>query len=261
MPEAIGWSYRNSTVTDEDDEREPNPALVITNTGAIRFDIFAGAFTKDSTFLVSPFTSGFRVLRDVPTSAAKNLLKVLNNGDNIWGSSRKRSDEEDILAPLREADLGPSEQIGRSARDETDDGDLYMFEDISGPDQEPMGGLDDTPTVLDLPPGYTTKDDAGSDGDDTEHSKIEFYRVPNCIQSEVGVDLSSDDDQPETVDVVYNEFIQKHVILALRFLGQEFEAGDTRSVAKGKTMTDYMTDWVRENWGIEQGEDCSSVMI
>ncbi|KAI7121405.1 hypothetical protein KC324_g18330, partial [Hortaea werneckii] len=55
------------------------PSIILTNTGALRFDLFQGPFTLDSTFLISPFTSGFRMIRDVPFSAADRVLGLLNS--------------------------------------------------------------------------------------------------------------------------------------------------------------------------------------
>ena len=102
-----------------------------------------------------------------------------------------------------------------------------------------------------LIPGYTTQDDAGSDGDDTVHSRIDFYNVPNCIQSAVGFDPAQTDEEPQTVDLMYNEFIQKWILLALQFVGQKYTSDDTEVYAQGKSFTDIMTDWVSEHWAHE----------
>ncbi|KAI4121708.1 MAG: hypothetical protein LQ347_006767, partial [Umbilicaria vellea] len=61
-----------------DSKRGDKPRLLIINTGAIRFDIFKGPFTRDSTYSVSPFTSGFRYIKDVPYSLAKGVLPIIN---------------------------------------------------------------------------------------------------------------------------------------------------------------------------------------
>jgi len=49
-------------------------ALVISNTGAMRFDIFEGPFTVDTAYLISPFTSGLRYVADVPSQ--ENMLEL-----------------------------------------------------------------------------------------------------------------------------------------------------------------------------------------
>jgi len=106
----------------------------------------------------------------------------------------------------------------------------------------------DKPTL----PGYTTVDDAGSDGDDTIHAPIQFYEVPNCVGVDIGFAPTIDDkDGPETVDLVYNEFIQDWVILALRYLGKTYVKEVTSVAAEGKTMTDVIREWVEEHWGCE----------
>jgi hypothetical protein len=103
-------------------------------------------------------------------------------------------------------------------------------------------GKHDTPLV----PGYTTIDDAGKDGDDTIHAPIRFYDVPNCIQAEVN--LPSDIKDLETVDIVYNEFIERWIILALRFLGEDYGVKDTETTFDGMSFTDVLSKWVHKNW-------------
>jgi hypothetical protein len=100
-------------------------------------------------------------------------------------------------------------------------------------------------------PGYTTKDDAGADGDDTVHQPIKFYNVPNCIGANVHFPAADDAPPPEQVNVVYNEFIQKWILLALQYLGEPREVADTKSAVGGKSMTDVLSDWVGEHWGCE----------
>ena len=119
--------------------------------------------------------------------------------------------------------------------------------------QTPLSGpgafaprINDKPTL----PGYTTVDDLGSEGDDTIHEAIRFYDVPNCIGANVDFDSSSG--EPETVDLIYNEFIQDWVLLALRYLGVKYEKEDTKATLDDKTMTDVISDWVGEHWACEK---------
>jgi len=103
-----------------------------------------------------------------------------------------------------------------------------------------------------LIPGYTTKDDAGDDGDDTLHAPISFYRVPNCIEARIGTCTSTDKEDGEkpveSVDLVYLEFIEPWILLALRFLGAEYELKDTEVYADGVDFTTMIAMWVQENW-------------
>ena len=122
----------------------------------------------------------------------------------------------------------------------------HSFENRYRTSQSPMIGEDP-----DLIPGYTTHDDAGADGDDTIHSKIAFYSVPNCVQSTVGFKANNKDEEPQKVDLMYNEFIQKWVLMALQYIGQMYTSDDTQVYAQGKSFTDIMTEWVEENWASE----------
>lgn len=49
-------------------------------------------------------------------------------------------------------------------------------------------------------PGYTTTDDFGIDGDDTAHSKIPFYSIPNYFAGQAGFPTTG---PPATVDIVF----------------------------------------------------------
>jgi hypothetical protein len=60
------------------------PHLIIANSGAIRFDVFAGPFTKNDQLTASPFTDGFDYIADVPLGVANKVLPVLNKqGETI----------------------------------------------------------------------------------------------------------------------------------------------------------------------------------
>jgi Calcineurin-like phosphoesterase len=242
IPEQLSESPRVS--------RSGKKALAITNTGAMRFDIFEGPFTKDTEYLVSPFTSGFRYLSDVPYKSAARVIELLNNEGPIMSDVAQ-------LHGLESWMLIPPEQIsGRAGlafdkmRQEARLGWQSSFA-RAGPDaQVPLhntAALDQQKP--DLIPGYTTIDDLGEDGDDTIHNPIAFYDVPNCIQAPIGFSLS-DTDKPENVDLVYNEFIQPWVVLALKYLGEKFEEGDSQVYLEGQSLTDVIRTWVERNWQV-----------
>jgi len=222
----------------QDPNRKDNPTIVLTNTGALRFDIFKGPFSVDTTYSVSPFTSGFRFIKDVPFSVAKRLLVVLNQEVPQLEQAHHR-----LRAPVPAAFdeyAMTLEGTHAQAASQSKNGQQIAIGD----------GSEDTP----LTPGYTTIDDAGADGDDTMHSKITFYRVPNCIESRIGFPTASraaesaSAEEPETVDLVYVDFIQSYVLLALKFLGTDYEENDTEIRMEGSTMTSIIADWVQQNW-------------
>jgi hypothetical protein len=225
LPQTIGKSKRI---------KGGRKALVITNTGAIRFDIFKGTFTKDTKFLVSPFTSSLRYIKNVPYKAASQVLKLLNNEGPIMLDMTQRKaflQPPDIAAaryrPHMLSSTGP---------------ELPTAQEEHG--QTPMIN-NDGPNPF---PGYTTRDDDGDDGDDTIHVPIQFYNVPNCIQSQLGF-RAEENNEPETVDLMYNAFIEKWILLALEYLGLSYGIEeDTHAYDGGKSFTDIMTEWVSEHW-------------
>ncbi|OMP82648.1 hypothetical protein BK809_0006958 [Diplodia seriata] len=225
IPEQLSNSFR---VADN------KAALVITNTGAMRFDIFKGPFTRDSTFLVSPFTSGFHYIKDVPYAEAQKVLQVLNKDGQVVQALSEGPLDPAVLAP-------PEQQSGRlsiaSARGLRSE---YVANDGV---QAPLVQAD---KPSDLTPGYTTIDDAGEEGDDTVHSAIKFFEVPNCIQAEVG--FKSKEEKPEEVDLVFNEFLQPWILVALRYLGQEYDVSDVHPYMEGRSFTSIITDWVGAHW-------------
>ena len=212
-----------------DEDRADLPRMVLTNSGALRFDIFEGPFTVDSMYTVSPFTSGFRYIKDVPFSVAKRLKVILNQEvPQLWDASQSANFKppapvSDVQELFDEHDhmhtLGVQMPLVRYKPDE------------------------------DLLPGYTTKDDAGTDGDDTIHAPIQFYKVPNCLESRIGFPPNlMEDSDPESVDLVYVDFIERYILLALKFLGTDYSTADTAVYMKGQTLTDIIGKWVRDNW-------------
>lgn len=215
--------------------RKGIPRLVIVNTGGIRFDIFKGPFTIDTTYTVSPFTSGFRYIKDVPFQTAKRLKRILNQ-------------EVPQLVEIPH-ELAAHLPVSSKTQAAAFEGPQENFDHHYGfAHQMPLSPSsdDDIPLI----PGYTTHDAAGSDGDDTIHSPIKFYTVPNVIESRVAFPTSEDENakEPETVDLVYIDFIERYVLLALKFLGTDYDMGDTEAYMEGKELTGLISEWVEENW-------------
>ena len=218
-----------------DPSRGDTPRILLTNTGAIRFDIFKGPFTVDTTYTVSPFTSGFRYIQDVPLSVAKRLLQILNQEvPQLWPASHS-------LAYVSPESIVHTHQS-------------HPLYNLHHEDQTPLTPLSDDE---DLIPGYTTTDDAGTDGDDTIHAPITFYRVPNCIESRIAFPpinprtLTSQSDDPTSIDLIYVDFIEPYILLALRFLGTDYDEKNTDIYMPGQTLTNVIAEWVGENWPCE----------
>ncbi len=191
-----------------------------------RFDIFKGAFTKDSTYIICPFTSGFHYLKDVPYEKAKHLINMLNRGGEIF---------ENVDPSYAMWKLAPPEQVS-------------LKENMIAPIHHEGSSQISISSDVRLTPGYTTHDDAGSDGDDTVHSPISFYRVPNCIQSMINPNKDDLKDDGVIVDVVFNEFIEPWILLGLKFLGLDYTEGDVDKYMPDENLTTLIAKWVGENW-------------
>jgi len=209
--------------------RETKPRLAIFNSGGIRFDIFKGAFTRDSTYIVSPFVSKLHHIPDVPYYIARKVITLLNIGGPIFDAAG--FDPRYMAVP--EAWSGVEHVVAKS---EEDDSDRRLELRTLNP-QYPLG--DDTV----LTQGYTTIDDVGKDGDDTVHEPMLHYRPPNCVQSKIAFT----DEEPDTVDLVFIDFITPWILLALRFAGADYTKADI-SAYRDETFTHIMADWIKEHW-------------
>lgn len=205
--------------------RRDKARLAILNTGGVRFDIFKGPFTRDNIYTVSPFTNSFNFVPDVPYDVAQKVLGILNSADKVLGGgvadTRLLTAPQQMFAPPRA------------------DEPRLELRDVPTPGQ--WSRRDSAP---DLIPGYTTQDDIGNDGDDTVHEPMQFYRAPNCIQSEIGFPESG---QPKAVDLVFVDFIQPWIVPALKFSGGDFDDGDVR-VYMEETLTHKLAEWIQDNW-------------
>ncbi|KAG6002725.1 hypothetical protein E4U54_000809 [Claviceps lovelessii] len=208
------------------EKRKDKPRLAIMNTGGIRFDIFQGLFTRDSTYLVSPFASGFNHVPDVPYTIAKKVLAILNGADKIL--STHGAETKFMAMP----ELMFTSTHGQSP--------VVAAEEVDARLELRSVGVQDPKLMA----GYTTKDDLGTDGDDTLRAAVPFYAVPNCIQSEIDF---PPDGEPETVDLVFIDFIQPWILPALKFAGGDYSSDDVKVYMEG-TMTYKLSEWIRKNW-------------
>ncbi|CAK7273453.1 hypothetical protein SEPCBS119000_005663 [Sporothrix epigloea] len=258
-------------------DRANVPRIVIINTGAMRFDIFRGAFTRDTTFIVSPFISLVRYIPDVPFALARQVLSILNSQGPILSAMAENTTV--ALANTRPGatdwrEMCVPEQY--SMRMENGRVSTHFGSDDAS-HQKPLtdqraavkdGADKDDTTRPPLVAGYTTQDDFGQDGDDAIHEPLPHYRLPNCIQAEVNflaADLAnaSATKEPETVDLVFFDFIQRFVLAALAYIERSGSAtapvgmpyrhytdADVESYVQGK-FTDHFAEWVKQNWNDE----------
>lgn len=243
--------------------RRDVPRLAILNTGAIRFDVFEGPFTRDSAFLVSPFTSGFAYVPDVSYPVASKVIQLLNKGGPVWqqrdvnvegqGQEQQQLEMPDLrylaipemMAPHNQPDADTTSSTSSSS-----DSSIAPAV-IAGDAQKPLSGSssgnsngEEEPPLVN---GYTTKDDLGDDGDDAVHSPIRFYNVPNCIQAEIAYPAEG---EPERVDLVFNDYVRPWIIPALKFSGGDYNDEDIQAYVDG-SFTELLAGWVKDHWAGE----------
>lgn len=96
-----------------------------------------------------------------------------------------------------------------------------------------------------LTPGYCTSDDFGCDGDDTPHKPTSKNIIPNVIVA----NRSFSGPEPDVVDVVFFDFIEKKVLEGLKLLGRKYRPQDVKHYMQGEpTMTELIQEWVGGEW-------------
>ncbi|TQS33144.1 hypothetical protein Golomagni_06521, partial [Golovinomyces magnicellulatus] len=208
------------------EKRKDKSRLAIINTGGVRFDIFKGPFTRDTTFNISPFVNGFSYVPDVPYNIARKVLPILNGAEKIFNT--ESPDARFLTIP---------EQMFPSPA-------YVTVEDQEAAEEDDSIRLELRSEEPELTSGYTTKDDIGTDGDDTVHKPLKFYRVPNVVQSEINFPT---DGEPETVDVVFIDFVEPWLIPALKFAGGDYSHDDVKEYMEG-SMTGKLAEYIKNNW-------------
>ncbi|KAI0379842.1 Metallo-dependent phosphatase-like protein [Hypomontagnella monticulosa] len=207
------------------ESRQDIPRYIIANTGSVRFDMYKGPFTYDDKFIVSPFLDIFLYIPEVPYALASKLLDSLNNA----GASQKR----DLGAMPIERDTCVDPLPSRFGAKR---GEHHGLPEIT------------RRQVVDLVPGYTTKDDFGTDGDDTAHSAITHYEIPDFFQGTGGFD---DSGVADVVDVVFVDFIESDV---LAILGSNYSSSDVSYYIDANfTTQDYLPLYVTKSEAFQAG--------
>ena len=131
----------NSTIPKTNNQR-----IVMMNTGAIRYDMYKGPFTKNTEFIVLPFENNWNVI-ELPIKIATKIERYLNDLPYVVNS------------------LAPPEAIQN------------RITVLDRPNKCP---------IIHVPwlnEGHSTRDDFGCDGDDTPHNTETLHHIPNVIQT------------------------------------------------------------------------------
>ncbi|KAJ9295037.1 hypothetical protein DTO271G3_6207 [Paecilomyces variotii] len=210
------------------DQSDRRTVFALVNTGSIRFDMLQGPFTKDSAFIVAPFTSGFRVLPSVPYSKAQQITIILNQPSkkNSSGALTRESCEPEKF-------IYDEDFVSKEAR-----------QDFSSQKGQRILDSENYPLI----PGYTTVDAGGADGDDTIHLPIKEYQVPKCLS----ILVSPDNVVPDEVDLVYVDFMEAKLSLAAEEVGLGVNVSrDSAPYMASRPLSDLMVDWIQKNWACD----------
>lgn len=188
-------------------DRKQVPNFVLANSGAQRFDIYQGNFTKNDQYIVSPFTDAFLYFTDVPYGDARRVIGQLNKD----GAYSKRQSDAHMNAQIRQEReayaRGEVEHIYRSWRES------QQLEASARRDLEELDARADAIKTL----GYVTKDSCPGRGDDTEHIALPYASTPDYVASPV-VGNTTELKETDTVDLIVVDFIASTVASVLNRL-------------------------------------------
>ncbi|OAQ95111.1 ser/thr protein phosphatase family [Purpureocillium lilacinum] len=197
--------------------RADKSRIILGNTGAIRFDLHKGPFTYDDNFIVAPFRDVFLYIPDVPFDKASKVIDQLNKGP---------VSKRDLVSMPVPQDECTDPTLGYMSRRDL---------------RETRGVVRRQETVV---PGYVTKDDWGTDGDDTEHSEIPNYSIPPYWEARAS--FPKDGSNPDKVDLIFFDFIETNVL-------NDLGAGYTKDMVKcyidcSFTSQDFMLPYAKLAW-------------
>jgi hypothetical protein len=217
--------------------RKDIPRIIVINTGSVRFDLVEGPFTYDDSFIVSPFADAFQYIPKVPYAQAKQVLGILNAGPY---QKRSLDSMDPHAAELKTQDFGFAPLIAQESCVDP----LITTDHITG---RSYSGSKVTRRSQVTSPGYITSDDFGNDGDDTAHSAIPDYYVTNDIQANGS--FPADGSDPETVDMIFLDFIASYIIDALNTVGGQYTTADVAYyLPPSFTTNSYLPAYAKIAW-------------
>ncbi|KAB5590830.1 Vacuolar protein [Ceratobasidium theobromae] len=194
------------------------PKTVIVNSGSQRFDLYAGPFTRNDQFIVSPFNDAFLYFQ-VPASIASQVLARLNQK----GASKRNVEDPDVYA-----------------RGDVD----YRFNAWK---RDQFERTYHERAIGNLTLGYVTTDSCPGIGDDTLHTPIPYYDAPGYIASPLPSGLSDD----TLVDLIFLDFFETDVLQIVNSLSSAkvYSVSDVQQYGSGNLLTNTVygifasTEW------------------
>lgn len=204
-----------TVISTSNPDRKNVSNIVIANTGSQRFDLYAGPFTKNDQYIVSPFTDAFQYIEDVPYKYASQLIHSLNNDATSEATSRRRSVDSDKAQD--ESELYAKGHVSHIYNKWMKD--QHTFATHANDAAADLASLDARAAAANANRtlGYVTKDQCPGEGDDTIHTAIPYASVPDYVQSPVTGNVTAED----KIDVVFLDFIASNVIRLLNGMQKE----------------------------------------
>ncbi|OSX61779.1 hypothetical protein POSPLADRAFT_1047044 [Postia placenta MAD-698-R-SB12] len=165
------------------------PNIIIVNSGELRFDILAGAFTKNDELTALPFLDAFLYIPNITLGVASEVLPALNKA----GADEKK---RDLSAVERDAERYAQGDVGMRYN--------AWLEEMSARGAEMLQRRAESKN---LTLGYVTSDLCPGVGDDTPHIALPYYSSPDFIGS--NVPTVSNDTQ---IDLVFINFIEDQLL-------------------------------------------------
>ncbi|KAK5778298.1 Smn1p PWA37_000455 [Arxiozyma heterogenica] len=196
--------------------------IVMLNTGAIRFDLYKGPFTRDTEFSILPFDNNWNYLK-LEKWVAIQIEDFLNHRPVI---SMLNSPEQHFL------------------HDIVSDTEAYIQSDRYNPNKLQHCPFINNPKLSE---GYTTNDDYGCDGDDTPHSSQRIYPMPNVIQSNTFSPEKGENNRNEIIDFIFFSYLKKDILHALRYIdpSKSYDESEVRDYG-GKPLKQLLRDYIVE---------------
>lgn len=205
---------------------EDNSRIIIINTGSIRYDLYKGLFTTNTQFTISPFKNQWKILPKIPKEIALEIAPILNNESYILNSinNKHQEQEQDDKFLKFSSEIEDSIPIIKNLKNPYQRQLEFKNYNLNLKNYKSNLKKDKSQSILinsenlkndlslsKLSYGYVTFDDFGNDGDDTIHKPLNYFKIPNVIQS-----YEPNEDNDEYVDIVYYDFIEWNILLALK---------------------------------------------
>ncbi|RKF61583.1 Uncharacterized protein PB2B2.06c [Erysiphe neolycopersici] len=203
--------------------------VVMMNIGFMRTDLMKGPYTRDTSYMFTPFNENLKLIKNVPYKPA---LEIAERG--FWHIGIL-DDHYITQAPTRnQTQLRSRGLVSKSTNWDIQVLDNQKFFTASKP-----------PTLV---RGYTTVDDGGSDGDDTLHLPIpDIITPPPILHAVAGLPAEG---EPEYVDLVINTYPISMVLNTLNDMGYNFNTTNVEEYSN-ELIRDIVSQWVKNNWAGE----------